>query len=66
MVNMCNAHIYPPVLQNLFIYHYPNVTDGCFDRRLGTRSQAALEIMGANAICWSVVECLSGSFAAGL
>ena len=63
---MCNAHIYPRVLQRLFIYRYPNVTDGYFDRRLGTRSQAALEIMGANAICWSVVEYFSGSFAAGL
>ena len=63
---MCNTHIYPSLLQRLFIYHYPNVTDGHINRRLGTRSQAALEILGENAICWSVVEYFSGSFAAGL
>ena len=53
-------------LQRLFIHRYPNVRDGDFNRRLGTRSQAASEILGENAICLSVVEYFSGSFAAGL
>ena len=50
----------------IFIYHYPNVRDGHFDRSLGTRSQATLEILGENAIFWSVVEYFSGSVPAGL
>lgn len=61
---MSNARIYPLLLQRLFIYHYPNVRDGHVNRRLGTRSQA--EFLGEDAVCWSVVESFSGSFAAGL
>ena len=61
---MSNARIYP-LLQRLFIYHYPNVTD----RHLvggWVLDPGCLEILGENAICWSVVEYFSGSFAAGL
>ena len=49
----CNVYLF---------HHYPNVTDGNFNWRLGTRSQAALEILGEHAICWSAVEYFSGTF----